>query len=416
MSEKAPSALRDRNFAFYWTGQTASITGNGVFRVALPLEVLHLTGNPFDLALVLTVDQLPTVLLLLIGGALVDRLSRRQVMLISDTVSGLSIALVAAAIASGHAHLWQLLILSFVFGVSTALYLPASAAIIPDILPTELLNSANSLISLSQSLGQYLVGPLAGGVIVATAGSAWAFGVDGITFLVSAACLAAFHLPAKQSEPSSSILAEVKVGLKYSRERRWLWWNMIAMGIANLAAYLPLFVILPLLVNHVFRAGSLALGTIYAASGVGGALASVYLKRRGAPRRRMAAMWVAMGIASLSVSLVGASPYLWLAVVFAGTLWGGVTYGNIIWMTAMQENVPPELLGRVSSLDLLLSIAMGPMGFLLGGAAANWFGARTTLVLGGAIALAAAGVAFVPGVLTIDGGEAVVDPEFEMTA
>lgn len=416
MSETSTGPLRHRDFAWFWSGQTASIAGNGIFRIALPLEVLHLTGNPFDLALVLALDQFPLVLFVLVGGALVDRLSRRLIMLVSDIANGLATVGIGVLIATGHARLWQFLLLAVVSGVATAVYLPASSAIIPDILPAPLLTAGNSLMSLSQSLGQFLLGPLAGGVIVALAGTDWAFGLDGLSFLISAGCLVMVRNVARgQPSEETSVIEEVLAGLRYSRSRRWLWWNMVAVGIANLAAYLPLFVVLPLLVKDVFKSGSLALGVVYAASGVGGALASMYLKRRGAPDRRIPAMWLAMAVGSLSVCLLGAAPVLWVGVVFAGTLWAGVTYANIVWFSTIQERVPSELLGRIMSLDLLMSVAMGPLGFFLGGIGSNWFGARTTLIVGGAIALSTTVVAFVPGVLRPDEVQPQPDLPAELT-
>jgi len=413
--EKTAGPLTHPNFAWFWAGQTASIGGNGIFRIALPLEVLRLTGNPFDLALVLAVDQIPTILFLLIGGALVDRLPRRQIMLISDIVNGAAIITVGALIGTGNVQLWHLVLLALVSGIATAVYLPASSAIIPDLLPAPMLTAGNSLMSLSQSLGQFLIGPLAGGVIVALAGTSWAFGIDGLTFLISAGCLAMVrNLARLEPEPDSSVLKEIGVGLRYSIQRRWLWWNMTAMGVANLAAYLPLFVVLPLLVKDEFKAGSLGLGVIYAASGIGGALASVYVKRRPAPRRQIVAMWITMTGGSLSLCLLGASPVLWLAVIFSATMWAGVTYANIVWFSALQERIPSHLLGRIMSLDLLLGVAMGPVGFFLGGLGADWFGARATLIVGGAIAVACGVVAFVPRVLEFDPESDVAELEAEL--
>jgi MFS family permease len=326
-------------------------------------------------------------------------------MLASDVMNGLVMLLVTVLIATGNVMLWHLLVLSLLSGIATAVYLPASSAIVADILPAPLLGPGNSMMSLSQSVGQFLFGPLVGGVIVAVAGIDWAFGVDAVTFLASAGCLVmvrglAAVLP---SGERASVLADVQVGLRYTRSRRWLWWNMAAIGLANLAAYLPLFVVLPLLVTDVFGQGSVALGLIYAGSGIGGVLASLYARRSASPARPLLVMWLTLGVGSLSVCLLGASPVVWVAVVFSATMWAGVSYGNIVWFTLLQERVPSELLGRIMSLDLLFSIAMGPVAFFLGGLGAHRFGARTTLIAGGLVALACTVVAFVPRVLEPDG-------------
>jgi DHA3 family tetracycline resistance protein-like MFS transporter len=210
------------------------------------------------------------------------------------------------------------------------------------------------------------------------------------------------NIPRSQPVEKSTVREEIKVGLRYSITRRWLWWNMVAMGIGNLAAYLPLFVVLPLLVKDDLKAGSFGLGLVYAASGVGGALASLWARRRAEPRRPLVALWAAMSLGSFSVCLLGGSPTLWLAIVFSATMWAGVTYANIVWFAALQERVPTQLLGRVMSLDLLVGIGLGPLGFFLGGIGADSFGARTTLIAGGLIAAATGLVAFVPRVLEPD--------------
>ncbi len=416
MPDKPAGPLSNRNFAWFWAGQTASIGGNGIFRIALPLEVLRLTGNPFDLALVLAVDQIPTVLFLLVGGALVDRFSRRQIMLISDVANGLAILTAGILIATGTVQLWHLVALALVTGVATAVYLPASSAIVPDLLPPPMLTAGNSMMSVSQNLGQFLIGPLAGGVIVALTGTSWAFIIDGVTFLISAMCLAMIRGLAKVRQPGkSTVVQEIKEGLRYSIARRWLWWNMIAMGIGNLAAYLPLFVVLPLLVKDDLHAGSFGLGLVYAASGMGGVLASMWAKRSAVPRRPMAAVWWAMTGGSLSVVLLGGAPMLWLAIIFSATMWAGVTYANIVWFSAVQERVPSELLGRIMSLDLLLGIALGPLGFFLGGLGTDLVGARATLMLGGLLAVLTGVVAFVPRVLDPDDGLPAEKLEPEVT-
>jgi MFS family permease len=153
----------------------------------------------------------------------------------------------------------------------------------------------------------------------------------------------------------------------------------------------------PLLVRRFFGSEAVALGLIFAANGAGGTLASLYTTRYGAPRKRIAAVWAALSGAGIGVALLGISPSLWIAVVLAGLLWAGVTYGNILWLATIQEAVPPELLGRVMSLDWMVSMALAPLGTLAGGALASAAGVRMALVIGGAVAACTGAVVLVPG-------------------
>jgi len=399
---RAVNALRHRDFALLWSGQTVSLLGNGFFTVALPLEVLRLTGSPVQLALVVATRTVPAVLLLLLGGTVVDRMSRRLVMLIADSVCGACVGAVAILVAAGAAGLWELAALAAVSGVASAFFKPAATAITADILPPGLLVSASALTSLSQSLAQYLLGPLAGGVIVAATGPAWAFGLDAVSFAVSAGCLAAMRPAPRPAGRAGPVLAGIREGLRYCRSQPWLWWSMIAVGIANLACIVPLAIFEPLLVRHVFHAGPAALGLMYAASGAGGVLTSLYAARRPAPRRRVTTIWAAWAGAGLAAAGLGLAPWLWLAVLFAGLAWSGVTYGNLLWFPLMQQEVPAGLLGRASAVDWMLSLALAPAGTVAGGALAALAGVRLALVIGGSVAAATGAVLLIPGVTDPD--------------
>jgi MFS family permease len=323
-------------------------------------------------------------------------------MTISDTVCGISVSLVALMIAAGDTRLWQLFLLTVVFGSSAAFFKPAATAIVRDILPPELFAPASSLSSLSQSLSQYLSGPLAGGIIVAAAGTEWAFGLDGLSFAVSAACLLAMRNIAEVRAVRSRLLAGITQGLRYCYSQRWLWWSIIAVGVSNLACFAPFVILEPLLVRSVFHAGPVWIGVMYSANGGGGVLASLFAARRPTPARRVATIWAAWAGAGLCMLCVGLSPIIWLSVIFAGIAWGLVTYGNIIWTPLLQRETPSELLGRVSSIDWLFSLALIPLGTIAGGAVAAVIGVRLTLISGGVIAAATGSVLLIPGVTAPD--------------
>jgi predicted MFS family arabinose efflux permease len=170
------------------------------------------------------------------------------------------------------------------------------------------------------------------------------------------------------------------------------------MAAANFACFSPVFILEPLLARHFSVREAVALGFIYAANGVGGTFASVYITRFGAPRRRIAAIWATLAGAGLGAVLLGISSSIWLATAVACVLWGAATYGNTLWLTEIQETVPAELLGRVMSLDWLVSLALTPLGTLAAGALASALGVRTTLVIGGSVAACAGLVVLLPKV------------------
>ena len=245
------SALRHRDFAWLWSGQTVSVAGDGIFTVALAVETLRVDDRSFALALVLAARLVPTVLLLLVGGVVVDRVPRRMAMLASDAVRGVAVSIIAVLVAVGSLRLGGLVVMSIVFGTADAFFSPASTALVPELLPEELFVHASALSSLSRVFAQQLLGPALGGVIVAAAGTAWSFGLDGASFAVSAGCLLVVRSRSRPSPSGHSALEEAREGLSYVRSQPWLWATLVGAGLANFAIFSPLGVLIPLLVRHV---------------------------------------------------------------------------------------------------------------------------------------------------------------------
>ena len=411
LSRSGLAPLRNRNFTLLWAGQTISVAGNGMFTIALPLVVLRFTHSPVDLALVFIARTIPSIILLLIGGTVVDRLSRRAVMLASDATCGLVLAVLTVLVVSHAERLWVFLVLAVILGGASAFFRPASTAIVRDLLPEDLLMPANSLSSLSESLAQFLVGPILGGLLVAAIGSAWAFGIDAATFVVSAACLAAMRNVTEVKAAKERLTRGMAEGLRYCRSQPWLWWSMLALGLANLACFAPSTLLTPLIVEDAFHSGSVAFGFMVAAIGCGGALASVIAGWLPAPQRPVAVMWAAWIGSGILTAVVAVSPWIWLADVFFALAWGLVYYGNIVWFTALQARTPATLLGRVSSVDWLLSLSLTPLGTLIASAAVLAIGIRPTVLIGGLIAAATGAVLLVPGVAASDKAAVTSPPE-----
>ncbi|MGH3250679.1 MAG: MFS transporter [Trebonia sp.] len=398
--------LRHRDFALLWSGQTISVAGNGMFMVALPLEVLRITHSPVDLALVVAARLAPWVVLLLVGGTVVDRLSRRAIMLASDMTCGIALAILAVlAIVHGE-RLPVLIAVSVVMGAASAFFRPASTAIVRDILPAQLLMPANSLSTLSESLAQFLVGPLLGGVLIAAAGATWAFGIDAATFAISAACLAAMRHITGDRAAKESLARGIADGLRYCYSQPWLWWSLLALALRNLASSVPSTVTGPLMVKDAFHGGAEALGVWVAASGGAAALTSIFAASRSRPRRPVRTLWTAWIIAAALAAGVGIAPALWMAVILSGLSWGMSSYGNIVWMSTMQERTPATLLGRVSSVDWLFTLALAPLGTIGAGAAIALIGVRATVLIGGLIATATGAILLIPGVTDPDNATA----------
>jgi MFS family permease len=390
--------LRHRDFALLWSGQAVSQLGDGVFTVTLAIEALRLDHRAIGLSYVLAARLLPAVLFTLASGVLVDRVSRRLAMLASDLARGGAVAIVTVLVATGEIHLTWLVLMAFVFGLGDAVFFPAAMAITPELVPSELLVGASALNGTSLQVAGVLIGPAIGGLLVGFLGTAWGFGIDALSFLLSAATISAMSARSRPMPSGHSPLEDLREGLRFCRSRRWLWVSMLGASLGNFVAFSPLGAMIPLLVKHVLHGGGVALGLVLAAGGLGGATATVIAGRRRPPRRRLVHLWVGWGLSGVGVLGLGFVPDLWLAGGVAFVTYGLDAYGSVMFNPLIQEGVPEALLGRVSSVDYLFGFALSPLGLVAAGAAADAIGVRPTLIVGGALTALTACIPFLPGV------------------
>jgi Transmembrane secretion effector len=401
----APLAHRD--YRLLVCGMSVSLLGDGLFLVALAWQVYALSNAPTALASVGIAMTVPTITCLLIGGAVSDRYDRRQIMLFADSVRAIALAILAMLAATGRLRLWHLMAIAVVYGAATAFFDPASDALVPELLPKSALAQANSLDQLIRPLALRLAGPAVGGILVGAIGLAGAFTLDAASFIVSASALLMMS-PGRRAidagaSAAQSVGAEIAAGLRYVRGHAWLWATLISAAVAYLLFMGPTEVLLPLIVKDRLHDGAADLGLVFAAGGLGSLLCAIGVGQRGLPRRSITFMYLCWTLATLAIAGYGFADGLWglmAASVAFNTL---ETAGTIAWATAKQRHVPSHLLGRVSSLDWLISIGLLPVSFALTGPVTAAIGIRTTLigagVLGAAVTFAAL---LVPGVRSLD--------------
>jgi MFS family permease len=381
-------AFTNRSFALLWSGQAVSSLGDSLFTIALAWWVLQKTGSATAMSIVLICSMLPMLLCLLFGGVAVDRFPRIRLMLGSDLLRGGLVLLIALLAQLQLLELWQICVLSAVFGVVDAFFLPAYRAIIPDLVPSELLSSANSLTSLSRQ-GMSFIGPAIGAGIIAFGGTPLSFALDGVSFFLSAICLImlssapALNLPTEREE---GVLADIRKGITTVLHDPWLWVTLVIASVSTIFLVGPTEAALPLLVKQRFatQVGVFALFTALAA--LGSIVAAFALGHVNHLRRRGPLTYGAWLLASLMLLVVG----LPLPVVGVGTAFfiQGAAFEilGLAWLNTLQEFVPADLQGRVSSIDYLVSFALTPIGYVLAGIAADRLGASLVFIIGGTIA------------------------------
>jgi DHA3 family tetracycline resistance protein-like MFS transporter len=399
-------ALRQRSFAWLWTGQAISRLGDSIHRVALSWWVLEQTGSAAVMGTVLIFSFTPMLLFLLIGGVAGDRLPRVRLMLGSDLLRGGVVALVAALAATHTLQIWHLYVASMVFGLLDAFFQPAYTALVPEITPAPLLPSANSLTSLSGQLSN-IAGPAIGAGIVAAGGTALAFAVDSLSFFLSAACLIPLiglpQAPAPAGHGARHMLRDLREGVRAVLAAPWLWITIALAALFNITQGGPFAVALPFLVKDSLHSDVGVLGLLYSMTSVGAVLSAIWLGRARRIRRRGLLAYLGLlagGLSTLMLGLPVPLPAVAGVILVNGA---AVTVFGLIWTNTLQELVPRALLGRVASIDMLGSFALLPIGYGIAGWATDLLGPALVFITGGALTclLVLIGLAH-PGIRNLD--------------
>jgi MFS family permease len=399
------SPLRHRDFRLLWAGMTVSLLGDGIFLVAMAWQAYDLWNAPAALSILGIGMTVPTIAFLLPAGILSDRLDRRLVMLWADIGRAFVIGTLAVLALTDLLTFWQLVVVVAFYGVGTAFFTPAFEAVVPDVVPAGDLPAANSLDQFVRPIALRLVGPALGGVMVAGFGAGTAFAFDAVSFAASTLAIWSIHPPRHERSPQSeSPVAAMKEGLRFVARRVWLWGTLLSAAIAYLAFLGPAEVLLPYVVKNELHASAGDLGLVFAAGGVGAVGAAVFMGQRGHPRKDVTIMYATWTLATLAVAGYGLATASWQLMIACLLFNALETVGTIVWATIKQRHVPASMLGRVSSLDWLISIGLLPLSFALTAPVTALIGARATLIgaaaIGGAVTL---GALFLPGMRAIEG-------------
>ena len=395
--------LRSRDFRFLWAGMTVSLVGDGVFLVAIAWTAYSLWNTPAALSIVGIAMTVPTIACLLFGGVISDRLDRRRILLYADLSRALVVGVLAALALADALTFAGLVVIVAAYGIGAAFFIPAFESIVPAIVDPAELPQANALDQFVRPIALRLVGPVAGGALVALS-AGLAFTVDAASFAVSlAAVLVIPKTTRSNDEPQTSPTVALKEGLRFVRGRVWLWGTLVSAAFGYLLFLGPAEVLLPYLVKNELHASAGTLGLVVAAGGLGAVGAAVFMGQRGHPRRDVTVMYVTWTLATLAIAGYGIANAAWQLMIACLLFNALEAAGTIVWATIKQRHVPGSMLGRVSSLDWLVSIALMPLSFALTAPVAAVVGVRATLV--GAAVLGAAvtaGAYFLPGMTAIE--------------
>jgi MFS family permease len=396
-------AFQSRAFAWFWLGQTISALGDGAFATALAVAVYELTGSSLAMGLFLMVQIIPELIFTLLGGVAADRLPRRLILFCSDAGRALVVLLIALLTWFNLLQLWHLFVLAVLFGIIASFFHPSYRAITPELVDREHLSSANALTELSVQCGN-LLGPMLGASLIAFGrGSAsTAFAFDGLTFVISVCSLFAIRsIPRTSQEKTGereeqanrksglrSVGQDMNDGFRTIVRSTWLLWSMIVAAFSLMAYRGAMTVSLPKLVFTVYENGPWLLAAITTTVGIGAIAGAIFVGQAKLRRRGIIALlgYVLSGLALLAFALPLPHPVILFVVLPAAFLVGfGINVMQIIWVTLLYELVPADKLGRVSSVDLLGSLGLLPVGYVLAGWLGDRLGPSTVFLLSGMV-------------------------------
>jgi MFS family permease len=373
--------LTERPFRLLWLGRTGSSIGDALIPVALAFAVLRIGGGATGLGIVLAAFTIGRAAFVVVGGVWADRLPRRAVMITADLVRFCTQAVTAALLLGHVAQVWELAALQALAGAAGGFFAPASTALVPQTVSAPRLQQANALLSLSQSATN-IFGPALSGVIVAVAGPGTVFAIDSASFLVSAGVLTALRIQEHVRPAAQRFWRDVAEGWQEARRHRWLTAGFLGFALGNVG--IGMYLVLGPLVSRADLGGARAWGLILTGGAVGGVLGG-FLVYRLRPRHPVATAFAIWSIGAFPV-LALVPPLPVPVIVAASAVFGiAIVFGNTLWETALQQEVRPDRLARVGSIDWLLSLCLMPAGQALAGPLVGPLGVRGTLILAAAL-------------------------------
>jgi MFS family permease len=400
-----PAVLRQEpQFRLLFAGQALSLVGDRIGYFALPFAVIAVGGSATTVGLVVAAQTIPFAALSLFAGVWADRLERRRIIIGSEAVRMICQVVAGALLIGGVAEAWHLGALAFVYGAADAFFAPAVTGLLPQVVDTHHLQSANALRAMTIS-GSMVLGPSLGGVLVATVGAGYALWADALTFAVSIVLLLRLRprVVERAVEAEPDFLSGLKGGWREVRSRSWVLAGLGSLGAYHVIVLPAIFVLGPVLANEELG-GPKSWAIITAAFGVGGVTGNLILLRW-RPSRPMLISLSLLVIASCQAAIIGSGlPVPAIAALEAVT---GVAVAGYftLWEVSLQEQIPEHALGRVSSYDYLLSVGSVPLGTVLVGPISEAAGLRPTM-----FGMTALGIAFALALLSVPGVRALKRP------
>ena len=421
---RLPRALRPlagAQFRRLVAGLILALFSDGVWAIALVWQIIELGGGPTQVAWASGVSAVGMIVSTLAGGVLADRVSQRSIIVALEVVKMGVFGLVGVLSIFGVLTLPMVVIAALLGGVTTGMYYPAYSALLPRIVSASELQAANGIEGFSRPVVFQAIGPMVAGLIVSVAAPGPAVVVAAVASICSGACyLTMKPLPqrreALRGNPARSAVTDLVEGFGYVLRTPWLWATLFFATLLVLATMGPIEVLVPFALRERVDGGAGDHALVLAAYGAGAAIGSAYFASIRMPRRYLTVMFVIWGLSSLSLVVMGVAEHTWLFIVAGALLGFGFDAPSVLWGTLLQRRVPPELLGRIASLDFFVSVILMPVSMAIAAPLSNAIGLTAVFVIGGILPVPAAIAFYVAARLWRDEIEHPLDDAVVVTA
>jgi MFS family permease len=384
------AAFRHRNYRLFWFGQLISVTGTWMQTLAQSWLVLSLTSSALLLGLVSVFQFAPVLLFGMVAGVVADRIPKRNLLVMTQSISMVLAAILATLVATDRVQLWHVYALALGLGIVNAFDMPSRQAFVADMVGKDDLPNA---IALNSSLfnAARIVGPALAGLLLATLGAAFCFGINAVSYLAVIAGLLMMRLTTPAAAVRGRGLNQLREGLSYVRSTPAILQPVLLVGLVATFG-MNFNVWIPLLAKQEFGGGAGAFGLLMASSGAGSLLGALSLAFvvRSVQRWMVFVAAAAMGIFNLALALAGAEA---VAIPLAMFILALVGFASTTMMamanTTVQTSSPDELRGRIMSVYMTVFAGTAPFGAVFAGLVANRYGAPVSVAVGGTVTLAA---------------------------
>jgi MFS family permease len=386
----AVRALRARNYRLFFSGQSVSLIGTWMTRVAMSWLVFRLTNSPVLLGVASFAGQVPAFFLAPLAGALVDRWDRHRTLVVTQALSMAQSLVLAGLTLSGVITVWQILAMALVQGVINAIDMPARQAFVVQMVENreDLVNA----IALNSSMvnAARLVGPSLAGIVIGIAGEGYCFLLDGVSYIAVIASLLSMRIGVdgiKKARPR--VMSELREGWEYVSHSVPIRSILLLLGLVSLAG-MPYTVLMPIFASDVLGGGPHTLGFLMTASGVGALAGAVTLAMRRTVLGLGRQIVICCALTGVSLVAFALSHNLWLSLAILPFTGFGMMQQMAASNTILQTIVDDEKRGRVMSFYSMAFQGMAPFGSLIAGILAARFGAPRTIVSSGLVCAAGA--------------------------